>query len=244
MIISSKANPIIKKFVSLSDKKYRREYGEYLVESVKAVDECIRAGKEITRIICTEAYAHKYGGATTVSDELFGKISTEKTPQGVIASVKIPQELSLKPDGCCLLLDRIQDPGNLGTIIRTANAAGYEDLYLIDCADPYSPKAVRASMGGIFYVRVHTCSYEEAFNALQGYKFITADMGGEDVFEFVPPEKFCLCIGNEGNGVGSEVVEKSDYVIRIPMRESCESLNAAVSAGIAMYILKNNIRRK
>lgn len=244
MTISSKANPIIKKFVSLSDKKYRREYGEFLVESVKAVGECISAGMEITHIICTEAFAHEYDGAITVSDELFGKISTEKTPQGVIASVKIPQYTESGPAGCCLLLDRIRDPGNLGTIIRTANAAGYGDLYLVDCTDPYSPKSVRASMGGIFYVKVHICGYEEAFAALQGYKFVAADMGGEDVFGFTAPEKFCLCIGNEGSGVGNEVMEKSDYVIRIPMRKSCESLNAAVSAGIAMYILKNNIRRK
>lgn len=240
MVISSKANPIIKKVSSLSDKKYRRLYGEFLVESVKAVDECLSSGMSVSEIICTAEFADKYPEAIVITDELFARISTEKSPQGVLAVVKTPEKTLCKPRGNCLLLDKVQDPGNLGTIIRTANAAGYQDIYLVDCTDAYSPKAIRASMGGVFYVNVYEGCYEEVFEVLEGTAVICADMAGEDVFDFPAPEKLCLCIGNEGNGVSDVVSAIADYTVKIPMRETCESLNAAVSAAIAMYALKNN----
>ncbi len=239
MLISSKANPTVKHASSLAEKKFRKEFGEFLVEGIKAVDECISSGAETVRIICTENLADKYPEALIVTEQVFGYISTEKTPQGVIAVVKTPQNNLTAPEGGCLLLDRIQDPGNIGTIIRTANAAGYKDIYLVNCVDPFSPKAVRASMGGIFYVNLHFGTYEEVFGALKDVKIITGDMGGEDVFKFISPETFCLCIGNEGNGVSEEVTSRSDYTVKVPMRETCESLNAAVSAAIIMYALKN-----
>ncbi|MDE7163698.1 MAG: RNA methyltransferase [Clostridia bacterium] len=240
MIISSKSNPIIKKVASLSDKKYRKTYGEFIVESVKAVDECLASGMNVTQIICTAEFAGKYPTAIIVTDELFVRISTEKAPQGVLAVVKTPVKPLSKPSGNCLLLDRVQDPGNLGTIIRTANGAGFNDIYLIDCTDAYSPKAIRASMGGVFYVNVYEGSYDEVFEVLKGVPVICADMSGDDVFSFPAPSQFCLCIGNEGNGVSDMVSAKSNYTVSIPMRDTCESLNAAVSAAIAMYALKNN----
>lgn len=240
MVITSKSNPTVKKIASLAEKKYRKEYGEYLVEGVKCVDECIAAGKQVILIACTKELSEKYSDAIVLSEELFSRISTEKSPQGVIACVKLP-DIGVKPPvGSCILLDRLQDPGNVGTIIRTANAAGYDDVYLLDCADAYSPKAVRGTMGGLFHVNVHEGSKEQILSALKGISFICADMNGSDVFSFTPPEKYCLCIGNEGNGLSDEIMALADYTIKIPMRKSCESLNAAVSAAIAMYALKNN----
>jgi TrmH family RNA methyltransferase len=239
MVITSKSNQLIKKIVALSDKKYRREYGEYLVEGIKPVSECINAGKEISQIVCTQNLEDKFTGAAIVSDELFKYISSEKTPQGVLAVVKLPQMTVDYPQGRSLLLDKLQDPGNVGTIIRTANAAGYQDIYLVNCTDPFSPKAVRASMSGIFFVNIHVGSYEQVFKALSDIPLITADMDGENIFSFVPPEKFCLCIGNEGNGISDEVKEHSAFTVKIPMRSTCESLNAAISAAISMYTLNN-----
>lgn len=239
MIISSKSNPLIKKMSSLVEKKYRKLYGLFIVESVKAVDECLSSGMEVEEIVCTQDLSEKYPTAIIVTDELFGRISTERNPQGVLAAVKLPQKPLQSPKSSCLLLDRLQDPGNMGTIIRTANAAGYTDIYLVNCADAYSPKAVRASMGGVFYVNVYEGSYDEVFEVLEGVPLITADMSGEDIFAFDAPEKFCLCIGNEGGGVSDTVVNHSAYKVKIPMRETCESLNAGVSAAIAMYVLKN-----
>ena len=242
MIITSKSNQLIKDIAKLSDKKFRKERGLYLVEGVKPVNECIAAGCEIDRIVCTEELLYTYPSAQGVSESVFGAISSEKTPQGVLAVVKIPENELKPPKNSCILLDRLQDPGNLGTIIRTANAAGYSEIYLINCTDTYSPKAVRASMSGIFFVKVYSGTEQEILNALNGVPLVCADMHGEDIFRFAPPEKFCLCIGNEGGGISTEIMNRAEYKVKIPMSNTCESLNAAVSAGIAMYQLKNTLR--
>ena len=240
MIITSKSNPVIKAVSALSDKKFRKLNNQYIVEGIKPVRECIAAGCQIDRIICEEGLENDFAGATVVSESVFKSISSEKTPQGVLAVVKIPQNELQPPKNACLLLDCLQDPGNLGTVIRTANAAGYDDIYMINCTDPYSPKAVRASMSGIFFVNIHQGTREEILAALEGVPLICADMNGENIFEFTPPKTFCLCIGNEGSGISDEIKEKASHTVSIPMRSTCESLNAAVSAGIAMYALRKN----
>lgn len=244
MVITSKSNPLIKKISSLADKKFRRQEGLYLVEGLKPVRECLAAGCAVEKIICTPEHAGVFPDATVVDDVVFKSVSFEKTPQGVIATVKIPQTKLNPPESVCILLDCLQDPGNIGAVIRSANAAGYGEIYLINCTDPYSPKAVRASMGGIFFVKLYSGTREQVLGALDGVPVICADMGGEDIFGFNPPEKFCLCIGNEGGGISKEVKDNAAYTVRIPMRDTCESLNAAVSAGIAMYALKNNLKRE
>ena len=239
MVITSRSNPQIKELIKLNDKKFRTDKGLYLVEGIKPVCECISAGCVIDKIICTEKYALKFDNPIVVSDGVFGVFSSEKTPQGVIATVKIPQNELKEPSGSCLLLDCLQDPGNIGTIIRTANAAGYRQIYMINCADPYSPKAVRASMSGIFFVEIIQGAKEDILKLLGNIPIICANMQGENLFDFVPPEKFCLCIGNEGAGLSREIKEHCSYSISIPMADTCESLNAAVAAGIAMYTLKD-----
>lgn len=243
MIISSKDNQLVKKVCALADKKYRKQYGQFIVESVKAVEECFNAGLDVEVVLCTQELAERFPTAQIVTDVVFSKMSTEKSPQGVLAVVNTPKNNLNVPLGNCLLLDRLQDPGNLGTIIRTANAAGVEDLYLVNCTDPYSPKAIRASMGGVFYVNIHCGNLEEVESALGGVQILSADMDGENVFDFIPAEKFCLCVGNEGQGLSDEVISKSSNTVKIPMRDCCESLNVGISAAIAMYALKNNQRR-
>lgn len=243
MVITSKSNPLIKEISKLSDKKYRRLSGRYIVEGIKSVRECIAAGSKILNIICVEGLEGEFENAVTVSRAVFESLSSEVTPQGVLAVVEMPQNGLKAPESSCILLDCLQDPGNLGTVIRTANAAGYNEIYLINCTDPYSPKAVRASMSGIFFVKVYQGTREEILDTLSNVPLICADMDGEDIFSFNPPEKFCLCIGNEGNGISDEIMEKAQFKVKIPMRETCESLNAAVSAGIAMYQLKYDKKR-
>ncbi len=242
--ITSKDNPLIKKIISLGDRKARREFKEYVVEGTKPVDDCISSACEISAIVCTRELSGRYPQAIVVPEQLFGRISSEKAPQGVLAVVKLPDLFLAPPEGKCLLLDRIRDPGNLGTVIRTANAAGYGEIYCVNCTDAYSPKAVRASMSGIFHVKVYAASEDEILSALDGVTLVCADMGGEDIFSFVPPEKFCVCIGNEGNGLSENIRNRADVTVAIPMRSTCESLNAGVSAGIAMYVLNNNRKRR
>lgn len=243
MVITSKTNPFIKEIAKLNDKKYRRLSGRYIVEGVKPVRECIAAGCRIQNVVAAEDVAGEFPNAVVVSRAVFESISSEKTPQGVLAVVEIPETRLKPPVGSCLLLDCLQDPGNLGTVIRTANAAGYGEIYLINCTDPYSPKAVRASMSGIFFVNIYQGTKEEVLSALSGLPLICADMDGEDIFSFKAPEKFCLCIGNEGGGIDEEILKAAQYTVRIPMQSTCESLNAAVSAGIAMYQLKYDNKR-
>ncbi len=237
MIITSKSNPKVKAAASLKEKKFRKIANEYLVEGVKMVKECLSAGKQVTQVICTREYENVFHGALVVSEEVFSYISDEKTPQGVCATVKLPDFTPRKPKGNCILLDGLQDPGNVGTIIRTANAAGFGEIYLINCADPFSPKAVRSSMSGIFFADIMCGNSEEILNVLSDVPVICADMGGENAFTFNKPDKFCLCIGSEGNGVSKTVRDACRYTVAIPMRKSCESLNAAVSAGVLMYLL-------
>ena len=159
----------------------------------------------------------------------------------MLALVSIPDCTPVQPQGSCLLLDGVSDPGNLGTIIRTANAAGYCDIYLRNCADPFAPKCVRATMSGIFFVRLHIG--EGVLQALGDTPLVCADMGGENVFSFSPPQKFCIVIGSEANGVSAEVRALCKYTVKIPMRHTCESLNAGVSAGILMYELQKKAGR-
>ena len=240
MIIVSKSNPCVKELRALREKKFRRERGMFLVEGEKMVRECIASGITVNRIVAREDYEGELKADLVLGRDAFDGISEEKTPQPIMAEAVLPSFALAPPKGSCLLLDGVSDPANVGAIIRTANAAGFRELYLIGCADPFSPKSVRASMSGVFFVSLMQGSREEVLSALSGVAIIAADMDGENIFSFTPPEKFVLCIGNEGNGLTKQVREAAAYTVRIPMGEHTESLNAAVSAGILMYELKRN----
>lgn len=239
MILTSKNNPLIKETVSLKDKKARKELGLFLVEGEKMTAECLKSGLIVDRVIVSESYKGKaYEDAVVVSDDVFKHISDEKTPQGILCRVKTPSYTLEKPTSPAIVLDGVADPANVGAIIRTANAAGYKEIYLISCADPYSPKSVRASMSGVFFTKLYTCEREDALRVLKDIPIICADMDGENIFSFQAPKDYALVIGNEGNGISDELFKAATHKISIPMDKTQESLNAAVSAGIAMYLLK------
>ena len=240
MIILSRQNPLVKELASLKEKKGRRRTGTFLVEGHKMVREAVASGMDVVRLILREDYAGETYGlpAVRLGRDAFAAVCDEKTPQGIAAEVAIPLRSVQPPQGRCLLLDGLQDPANVGAIIRTAVAAGYEDVYLAGCADPFSPKSVRASMSGVFFARIMQGTQEEILSAIAGMPVIAADMGGEDVFSYVAPEKFCLAVGSEGSGLSALVRGRADVTVRIPMDARTESLNAAVSAGILMYALR------
>ena len=243
MIILSRQNPLVKELASLKEKKGRRRTGTFLVEGHKMVREAVASGMDVVRLILREDYAGETYGlpAVRLGRDAFAAVCDEKTPQGIAAEVAIPLRSVQPPQGRCLLLDGLQDPANVGAIIRTAVAAGYEDVYLAGCADPFSPKSVRASMSGVFFARIMQGTQEEILSAIAGLPVIAADMGGEDVFSYAAPEKFCLAVGSEGNGLSELVRSRADVTVRIPMDARTESLNAAVSAGILMYALRTKI---
>lgn len=240
MIIVSKNNPLVKELAALKEKKFREKSGSFLVEGEKMVRECAGSGLKIRRLIVREDYrGDTYGLETvTLGVDAFKAVCDEKTPQGVAAEVEIPCYALRAPEKSCLLLDGVSDPANVGAIVRTAVAAGYTELYCIDCADPYSPKSVRASMSGVFFAKIMRGGRGKVLSALKDVPLIAADMTGENVFAFNPPNIFALCIGNEGNGLSEEVSSRAAYTVKIPMESHTESLNAAVSAGILMYQLK------
>ncbi len=245
MILTSKNNPLIKETASLKDKKGRKEFGLFLVEGRKMVLECQKSPIEIERVFVSEDYAGELPFEETlivrVSKDVFRFLSDEKTPQGILCRARIPNDLIIPPQGKCIFLDGVADPGNVGTILRTANAAGYTQVYLsADCADPYAPKGVRASMSGLFFTRLCRGAREDILSVLKGTPVIVADMNGENVFEFQSPASFTLVIGNEANGISKETHEAATHTVKIPMRETQESLNAAISAGIIMYVLNKD----
>lgn len=244
MIYSSKQNPLIKKIASLKDKKGRREHGLYIVEGVKMVTEAIKYGQDIVYIVISEKsnfIAQTSAEILTVTEQVFSHLSGELTPQGVLAVLKIPSPSSKSPKSNAIILDGIQDPGNMGTIIRTASACGISDIYLLSCVDAYSPKAVRASMSGIYFVNLNKCEVNDVKTLLSGYEIIVADFGGKNLFEYKPSGKYAVVIGNEGNGVSQEMKSLADTVLTIPMDSKIESLNASVAASLMMYTLKNDI---
>lgn len=249
MILTSKNNPLVKETALLKEKKGRKQLGLFLVEGVKMALECQKSDFEIERVFLAESYRGEISFSeektVVVSDDVFRHISDEKTPQGVICRVKIPQRPLVAPSESCLLLDGVADPGNVGAIVRSANAAGYKEIYLTEgCADPYSPKSVRASMSGVFFTKLYAGMRAEILGVLQGTPILAADMDGENVFAFSAPEKFALVIGNEANGVSEEVFSRAHRTVKIPMAATQESLNAAVSAGILMYLLKKDVFTK
>jgi TrmH family RNA methyltransferase len=244
MIITSKNNPLVKETATLKEKKGRKQLGSFLVEGKKMAEECLSCGMDVERVFLCEGIQLSVpvpeDKIVTVSEDVMRHLSDEKTPQGVLCRVRIPARELLPPTGNCLFLDGVADPGNMGAIIRTANAAGYTELYLTkECTDPFSPKSVRASMSGVFFTKLYLAERSEIISMLKnaGVQLVVADMGGENLFSFTPSGRFALVIGNEGNGISDEVRERADCTVRIPMQSTQESLNAAVAAGISMYLL-------
>ncbi len=242
MIYSSKQNSLIKKIASLKDKKFRKEYGLYVSEGIKPVNDAISFNMPIEYIVTTTESLDKLLPSNNtiieVSEEVFSFISDEKSPQGALCVIKMPNVNNLKlPKNNAVILENVQDPGNMGTIIRSALAFGFTDLYLVNCVDCFSPKTVRSSMSSIYNVNLYKGSLNEVLDLLKDYEIIVCDMSGSDVKEFKPSKNYAICVGNEGNGISKELFSKSDSVVAIKMNENSESLNVSVALSIVMYQL-------
>lgn len=260
-MITSKSNPQLKNVRKLLDSsKARKEQGLFVVEGIKMVSELPPSFAE--HVFASESYlrdkkveeelACKYKSFDVVSDEVFKSISDTVTPQGILALVNISalkraKDLKYKKDSehekqIVLVLDGIQDPGNLGTMIRTGEAAGVRAIFMSgNCADIYNPKTIRSTMGCIYRVPTYTCNLVSKIDELkkEGFCVYAATLDGAVAFnETDYANKSAIVIGNEANGISKEVLESSDVKIKIPMEGKVESLNAAVSAAILMYHVK------
>ncbi len=241
-MITSRQNGLVKRIRALRDKKYRDESGEFVVEGVKSVREAVSRGFTADCVVATVKGAALVSDLNfepeILSDDVFISVSEEVSPQGVLAIVKKPTISADTVTEKCVFLDGVGDPANVGAIIRSAAAFGYNTVIIADGADAYSNKAVRASMGGIFRVRVIAGTRAETLEKVK-VPLILADMKGETLGFLKVPEEHCLVIGNEAHGVSEELKSRATLTVSIPMENGMESLNAAVSAGILMYALNH-----
>lgn len=248
VVIKSSGNEFIKYARSLKNKKARQESGAFLVEGEKCVEELVTymPGNTQSVVISDGRYERlaekaKALGARVyrVTERVLESVCDCKTPQGIAAVAAMPA-LGRVRSGFIVMLDDVQDPQNVGTIIRTADAAGCSCVVLSEqSADCFSPKAVRASMGSLFHIPVIRAGlrpYIEELLAL-GYDVACGHLEGDTEFR-LDYNNTCLVIGNEARGVSEDIARLSTKLIKIRMYGKAESLNAAVAAGILIYKIR------
>lgn len=254
-IITSLDNASVKEARSLNDKKHRRFYGKFIIEGKKQVAEAIEKGLELDKIFVDSTKVKQFENLIYSTDtpvlfvnpKVLASISGTETPQGILATASLPVAEFYKhnENNKILVLDKISDPGNMGTIIRSACAVGVKHIFTIDCVDPYSPKVVRSASGGLYDVCLYPSDYSEVLSLCKKHdiKLLVADMNGQNIYDnFSVSGSYAIVVGNEGNGVSIDLKE-AGTLIRLPMLSGMESLNAGVSASIIMYALEGkNIR--
>ena len=258
-IISSKDNEIIKNIRKLKEKKYRDIEGNYLIEGIKLVKEAITENADIKQIVICEECLNSGGldkdtlyeiakfNIIYVTKKVFDILTDVKTPQGIIAVIgkKNISELVDYTQDIIIALDDIQDPGNLGTILRTVDSANLNQIILSKgSADPYNPKVVRSTMGAIFRVNIIEADNlkEKLLEAQENdFKIMVTSLNTKNSIYDVDFNKKVIVIGNEANGVSEQIQEIADEKVKIPMLGKTESLNASVAAGIMIY---EYVRRK
>ena len=258
-IITSKDNEIIKNIRKLKEKKYRDANNEYLIEGIKLIKEAVEEKAKIKLIVvCEESiedgdidqkllYEIAKYDCIYVNKKVFSILTDVQNPQGILAVIEKKnneENINYKED-IIVVLDGIQDPGNLGTILRTIDSVGLSQVIVSkETADSYNPKVVRSTMGAIF--RVNVIESEDLLKTLKNlkkhkYKIMATSLENNNSIYDVEYNKKVIVIGNEANGVSKNVLEYADEKIKIPMLGKTESLNASVATSIILY---EYVRRK
>ena len=241
-IITSKANSVVKNAKKLHQKKYRKS--AYLIEGWHLFEEAVQAGVTIEKVFALESYRDQlvaFPQTIWVSEEILLDLADTQTPQGIVAVIQ-KEEVGL-PDlhqGKYLFLEDVQDPGNVGTMIRTADAAGFTGVIVSDkSADIYSLKTLRSMQGSHFHLPIYRMPLvsfvEEAKKSNLPILATTLSRESKDYREISSLENFVLVMGNEGQGISSVMAESADQLVHIGMKGRAESLNVAVAAGILMF---------
>lgn len=243
-IITSKANSVVKNAKKLHQKKYRKS--AYLIEGWHLFEEAVQAGVTIEKIFALESYRDQlaiFQQTVWVSEDILLDLSDSQTPQGIVAVVQKEEigQVDLS-QGKFLFLEDVQDPGNVGTIIRTADAAGFTGVIVSDkSADIYSLKTLRSMQGSHFHLPIYRMSSQrllkEAKEAAIPVLATTLSKDSVDYRELPPIENFVLVMGNEGQGISPLMAESADQLVHISMKGQAESLNVAVAAGILIFHL-------
>lgn len=242
--ITSAKNATYKFIKSLKQKKARRENGMFTVEGVKSVKDAILAESDIFLIAVSDKLEESFDfdEIYRIPDGIFAPLCDTDTPQGVIAVLKIPERDKKAENSLCLYCDRVADPGNMGTIIRICDAVDAQLLLSPECADIYSPKTVRASMGSFFHTKIcENVTYSELGNMKKnGYTLLAGALNGKtaDYRENIYGEKTVIIVGNEANGVSDGLISICDKCVKIPIFGKAESLNVSVAAAVILYKAK------
>lgn len=238
-MITSASNNTIKALIKLKQKKYRDETGYYLVESEHLVEEAMKA-KQVECLISTKDITSDLP-IIVVSNEVMSKLSFTKSPQSIMAKCKIKKEKKLIDGKRYLILDDLQDPGNIGTLIRTALAFSIDQVILSNnCVDLYNDKLLRSMQGANFHI---SCIYDDLKTVISTLKknnvkiIGSALENGQDIKQIKISEKMAFIVGNEGNGMNKDILQECDYVGYIPIN-TIESLNVAIAGSIMMYHFK------
>ena len=253
MVITSKDNDFVKHVKKLKEKKFREEYNEFLVEGIKMIEEAINEDAVIKHIVvCDDCKTQssipsdllyeiaKYD-CIYVTEKLFKYLSEVQNPQGILAIVEKNNhvtDIDYQAD-IIVALDDVQDPGNLGTILRTVDSIGLTQILVSrGTADCYNPKVVRSTMGAIFRIKIIEC--EDLLKSLKEarkhkFKVMVSSLQTDNSIYDVNYNKKLIVIGNEANGVEKEIQDLADEKVKIPMIGKTESLNASVATGIILY---------
>ncbi|TLS53301.1 RNA methyltransferase [Paenibacillus antri] len=252
--IRSLQNPQVKAWASLLSKKGRDEAGRFLVEGAHLVVEALRSGYDVAEVLYVPgspaaAEAAAAAGRSTpdwipVSEQVMAKVAEARTPQGVAAVVKqrtttLDELLAAKGQGPFIAVDAVQDPGNLGTILRSADAAGARAVLLgVGTVDVYNPKTIRATMGALFHVPIVACDLAEALPRAKnaGVRVVGTSLEARrSCYEAPLGGDMCFLFGNEGAGVSPRLLALADETVIIPMRGEAESLNVAMAATVLLF---------
>lgn len=247
--ISSAKNEHIKAAKKLTVKKYQKQAGAYLLEGWHLVEEAINAGITPKRIYATNKYLAErllkplYEITTEISEEVAKHLAETETPQGIFAILPLAAEkLDAPLAGQYLLLDQIQDPGNVGTLVRTADAAGIKTVVFGGgTADAHNPKVLRAMQGSQFHVKIVATPLPTLVKKLQqaGIPVYGSELNAnaKPYREVAPSDQFALIVGNEGNGMAKELLNATDANLYIPIKGRAESLNVAIAGAVIMFHL-------
>ena len=243
--VTSRKNPLLQQVKKLlSSRKAREEAGLFAADGVKLLGEAVRWYPGLDTVILSDGVHADVPESVRlfrVPEDVMAFISPMESPQGALFLCRLPEKKTYAPTPGCLLLDGIQDPGNLGTILRTADALDIPVTLLEGCADPYSPKTVRASMGAVFRTQPVKADWAEVKAAcgVAGIPVaVTALSQRAKDLRNADLRSMAVVIGSEGQGVRREILESADGELIIPMNKRCESLNAAVAAAIVMWQMK------
>ena len=244
-VITSRKNPLLQQVRKLlSSRKAREEAGLYAADGIKLLAEAVRYCPGLDTVILSEgveAELPENVRLIRVPEDVMASVSPMETPQGALFLCRLPEKKAFVPTPGMLLLDGIQDPGNLGTILRTADALDIPAALLDGCADPYSHKVVRASMGAVFRVQPVLTTWEEVSEKCRQAGIpvgVTALSPRAKDLRQAELRTMAVVLGSEGRGVRQEILDSADAELIIPMNPHCESLNAAVAAAIVLWQMK------